>query len=519
MNHQGLSHHHGISDDFHRGSLVSPVLAGACVLMATAVGLWPAFSMLAKSWSDGDTYSHGYLVGLISVYLLYLALTRPSHQSTPMPVALVLLVIGLAVWCLGYVADVETVMWLLLPPILALSFIAVLGWGAAKKTLFPLSFLYFAIPLWNYIIGVLQSGTVLVVEQILNVLGITALFEGSRVLLSSGTFEIAGGCGGTNFFVVSLALATLYSYLYLRTWGSRIVLGLVAAGLALLTNWVRVATIIYAGDATAMQHFLVSVDHIYFGWALFGLSLIPFFMVAGKLRPPLDQAGAVRTELANAFEGNSHLSVPVLLLTILVLLAPTYYWAPRDTSPVIGIPLDLPAVDPWTGPIKGQADWRPVYPEASGEMQGRYLQAGIALDVYINVYLNQTAGRELIGWDNSVFGERYETVLNMESVVLSYKGGEAFRGQQVLLADSRDNRRVVLYWYLVGKSRTASHWQAKAYQAAWGLVGDHEAGLIAVSSACEGGCSQAIEEVNEFALTVGQALEVTLQAVMGDSDG
>jgi hypothetical protein len=76
-----------------------------------------------------------------------------------------------------------------------------------------------------------------------------------------------------------------------------------------------------------------------------------------------------------------------------------------------------------------------------------------------------------------------------------------------------------LYWYLVGKSRTGSHLQAKAYQAAWGLVGSHEAGLIAVSSACEGGCGQAIEAVNEFVLTAGQALEVTLQSVQVDNDG
>ncbi len=53
-----------------------------------------------------------------------------------------------------------------------------------------------------------------------------------------------------------------------------------------------------AGYLTDMQHYLVRVDHYYFGWALFAVAMAVFFLLArGKPPTPPDQRALDSAEL------------------------------------------------------------------------------------------------------------------------------------------------------------------------------------------------------------------------------
>src|SRR5690606_25050605 len=84
-----------------------------------------------------------------------------------------------------------------------------------------------------------------------------------------GTIEIESGCSGLHYFVVGLALAVLYGEANRLSWRGRLRVAALGAGLAMLANWARIYVIVVLGHGTKMQHYLVAVDHYWFGWGLF----------------------------------------------------------------------------------------------------------------------------------------------------------------------------------------------------------------------------------------------------------
>jgi hypothetical protein len=57
------------------------------------------------------------------------------------------------------------------------------------------------------------------------------------------------------------------------------------AVLALITNWVRVLTIIEVGYTTQMRHVLVTRYHVQFGYVLYALAFLLFVAVARLTLP------------------------------------------------------------------------------------------------------------------------------------------------------------------------------------------------------------------------------------------
>src|SRR5690606_26272938 len=172
-------------------------------------------------------------------------------------------------WLLAMAGSIGLVQWLLLPALLFAAAFALYGWTALRRLWFPIGFILFAIPMWDPLRLVLQEITTRVVGAALMALRVPALIEGNRVELPAGSFEIVEGCSGLHFFMVSGTLACLYGWLwYARLRPTLVLLG-VALAAAIVANWLRVFFVIYAGYLTDMRHFLVTVDHYYFGWVLY----------------------------------------------------------------------------------------------------------------------------------------------------------------------------------------------------------------------------------------------------------
>src|SRR5690606_24257028 len=122
-----------------------------------------------------------------------------------------------------------------------------------------------------------------VVRGLLRVVGIPSHFIGNDVQIPAGTFEIAGGCSGLHFFVVALAIGALMGEMRGDDWRGRLKLLLLAGALALVCNWLRVFTIILAGHYTHMQHYLVAQSHYGYGWMVFALAMVVFFVLERRI--------------------------------------------------------------------------------------------------------------------------------------------------------------------------------------------------------------------------------------------
>ncbi len=163
-------------------------------------------------------------------------------------------------------------------------------------------FLYFAFPVWELISAPLQSLTALVSLWLTQMVGIPVAMDEYVIHIPEGWFEIAGGCNGLHFFIVALGIATLHGEIDRDDWRSRLLLLAIAGTLALVTNWLRVFIIIVAGHLTNMQHFLVKVDHYYFGWFLFAFALLFYVYVSARLPR---RASAERPSVSREFRSLS----------------------------------------------------------------------------------------------------------------------------------------------------------------------------------------------------------------------
>jgi exosortase/archaeosortase family protein len=107
---------------------------------------------------------------------------------------------------------------------------------------------------------------------------IPVFVEQQFVHIPSGIFEIADGCSGLRYLLTSLAISSLYIYLYLRSTKNMIIFAFFAIFGALLTNWIRIVILIVIGHQTEMTSDLMT-DHNMFGWYIY----VPFMLLLFKL--------------------------------------------------------------------------------------------------------------------------------------------------------------------------------------------------------------------------------------------
>jgi exosortase/archaeosortase family protein len=83
-----------------------------------------------------------------------------------------------------------------------------------------------------------------------------------------------------------MVLTAFYGLAFLSTWRRRLLLFAVAVVVGMVANWIRVYVIIVAGYVTDMQHYLVQVDHLAFGWAVFSVAFLPVLWLGFRLERP-----------------------------------------------------------------------------------------------------------------------------------------------------------------------------------------------------------------------------------------
>ncbi|MCH9027955.1 MAG: EpsI family protein [Proteobacteria bacterium] len=485
-------------------------------LAVASLGMAPAFVSLWPKWWDSFTYSHGLLIVAISLWLMWRQRDAINDAATEKGWwAIPSLLAALFLWTLSFAASVAIGIEAMLPAVLWLTVAAVFGLKIARRLVFPIGFLYFAIPAWDLINGALLAATVSVVDGILDLLRVPAWIQGNTVQIPSGAFEIAGGCSGLHFFIVALAISALYGHLYYRRFLNKGLLIGIAALFALLTNWLRVSTIIIVGHLTEMQSFLVKVDHYYFGWVLFGLMLIPFFYVARSIE--LREANTKKPpNPATPAAAQTQMRVnPGLISGICVmLLLPALVWGQSLTRQATPVTIELPAVAGWHGPLSTAVSWQPHYPGASGETLMAYRLGGIEIDVYANWYVNQAQGRELIGFGNDIAGLSVWRNAGAGSASIVLHAGGRANVREIVLQSSRQGKRLVWYWYQAGSRSLVSPAKAKLWQGWQAMWGDSGTGLVALSMVCASDCTAERQTLTDSAGGIYQEIKTSLHAVI-----
>ncbi|WP_426369342.1 exosortase [Pseudocolwellia sp. HL-MZ7] len=242
----------------------------------------PILATLWRHSFDDGTYSHAYLIPIITLYL-YFKLSANGLLAYRESISYVSLALLIGSGFLLFVtsnAQISIGYWL--------SFLAVLTFGVMSLfrfnwyVLFPTLFLIFIFPLWGLLTEVLQAISVTAVTYMMSFTGIPTYVEAQYITIPAGVFEIADGCSGLRYIIVSLAISTLFIFMYINNTKKAATFLTVAILGALLTNWIRITALILIGEYTDMQSSLME-DHNTFGWYLYIPFMFLLFMWGNKL--------------------------------------------------------------------------------------------------------------------------------------------------------------------------------------------------------------------------------------------
>jgi exosortase A len=462
------------------------VAAIALVLLTFAL-LWPTTSSLMVRWEDTvrRTYTHGYLIVALSLWLLWRdrAMLPPARTSF---VGAGALIAGGVLWLIAWRAGLQIVHQALLP---ALAFFAVLtccGWAAMRRMWFAIAYLYFAVPIWDAINPVLQWTSVFAVRQLLRLAGIPAFFADNTFQIPAGSFEIADGCSGLHFFVVAVAIAVLYGAINRDRWGARVNLVLFAAVLAMATNWLRIVIIVLAGHVTDMQHYLVSGEHYSFGWFMFAGAMLLFFLVVRRWPLADEAAGQVHQDS----QASRVAPIPGFALAVSTMAAAPLWNAVDDNVASSADAHSLPTSIAWqTSAVT--SSWSPHYRGADVEQRSEYDSAGAMVEAYTATYLQQLQGKELVGHGNSMLSETMRATTRAKRAAdsswseLRAKGGA---GDEWLL---RFAYRIDDQWY-------ASALRAQLSYGVRSLFAAPLSSIVVARSRCSADCSDAEAALTQF---------------------
>ncbi|OGC77774.1 MAG: hypothetical protein A2Z27_02640 [candidate division Zixibacteria bacterium RBG_16_50_21] len=248
----------------------------------------PVFVELVDDWERDSNYSHGFLVPLVSLFLLWRKRKEFAHiptQSTPLGLGaiaagLFLLLVGTA----G--AEYFTV---------RLSFVILLfglvwyfgGTRLAKAVSFPIWYLILAIPI-PYVIYFaaafpLQVLGTKITTSLLHLIGLPCIRQGNIIHLQGYSLEVVEACSGLRSLVSLLALSGVYAYLTQKTTLKKLILFASAVPIALIANIFRIfitALGAYAISPKLAEDFL----HELSGLLVFVVSFICMFVFGAILK-------------------------------------------------------------------------------------------------------------------------------------------------------------------------------------------------------------------------------------------
>jgi exosortase len=251
------------------------------LLLSFSLLLYPQVITDWRTYSfDDGTYSHAFLMPFIIATLLWQQRNTVTVRfNAGYLFAMVALALILAI-CIT--AQQISVTRLLFPLYVILLFCSLTK--PTVSIIVPLSLLWFIAPVWGSLTEPLQAVAVMITTFFMQLTAIPVYVDGNFIQIPQGVFEVAEGCSGLRYFIVSVALSTLLCHLQLRRLRNIVLITFCAIVGAMLVNGIRIVLIIMIGYYSDMQSSIVH-DHNMFGWFLYIPFIALLFYLAGKLEP------------------------------------------------------------------------------------------------------------------------------------------------------------------------------------------------------------------------------------------
>lgn len=228
---------------------------------------------LIVRWNTQEEYSHGYLIPLVSAYLIWQRrdfLNTLEFKSSWMPIGLVAL--GLLISVVGEISALYILIHFAIVLIILAMAWSLMGWNAFKHVLFPLGLLIFAVPLPYFLEATLTADLQLISSKLgvafIRLFGIPVLAEGNVIDLGIYKLQVVEACSGLRYMYPLMGVGFIIAYMYQVEMWKRILVFLSTIPITILMNSLRIGIIgiLVENWGTEMAEGFL---HYFEGWIIF----------------------------------------------------------------------------------------------------------------------------------------------------------------------------------------------------------------------------------------------------------
>lgn len=429
------------------------VFLGVIILLFAAT-YSQTFASLVSMWWGSDDYTHGFLVPLISAYIVWRkgALLLETRAEPAFAFGTIVMALAGAVLVAGRLGSIVMLEELSIPLMLSGLVLMLAGPLFLKALWFPIVYLLFMVKMfgegsekfhWPFQLLASNIGV-----WILQAVGIPAYKEAQYIQLPNIMLEVASACSGLRFLVSIIAIGIPLAWLTQRSWAKRVGLVVFAILIAVLANGLRVALIgVWAFYGGEVVH---GPMHVFQGMFVAWIGFIALFAGAWFLAGKEENGDRVKTMKAAALALNllNRISMSrnwkAACATAMALLAVTggLYFFYKTSPAASAAPLSsLPStLGEWTASEEPAADSL-VATGAAEEFARIYKKGDTAFRVYLSYYDEQAQGHEMVNYRNSWKLHRSERAAG---VVTADGSTEKVN---IALVKGSTGSRLALFWY------------------------------------------------------------------------
>ena len=445
--------------------------AGWLLMLAGVLGLlifgFHSGLDLMVQWWEKEEYSHGYMIPMVALFLLWQRAPRlAAADLRPSWGGVLLMLVAMAVWLLGELSALYTLVqyafWLALVALC----LALTGMAGLRVLWVPLVYLVFMIPLPNFLFFALSAKLQLISSwlgaEFLRLVGISVFLEGNVIDLGGYSLQVVEACSGLRYLFPLMSFGFLVAYLYRAPVWQRAVLFLSTIPITVFMNSFRIAFIgvtVERWGSEMAEGFL----HDFEGWTVF-MGCLGLLMLEAWLFHVLGRHGVTvlsRIDLdlppLSAFAGVAervawHRAPSFLLAVAMVAAVYPVISATASREEVVPPRTSLNqfplAVGEWHGVETAIAPDVLDTLKLTDYVNAAYVRPGdrIPVSFYVAYYDSQRKGASVHSPRSCLPGGGWEMV-NLEQVELPQQvNGQPLRVNRVIIRHGEE-AQLVYYWF------------------------------------------------------------------------
>ncbi len=504
----------------HRTALGRPgldrVIAVAALVAFVGVTHYQTVASMVAIWLRNETFAHGFIVVPLFLYLVW---RRRAVLATLRPVpclpALAGMALAAAVGWLGDRINAVSVTQLAMVALVPLGVWTVLGTRIARELSFPLAFLFFAVPIGEFLEAPMTDWTANFTVLAIRASGVPILREGNMFTIPTGQWSVVEACSGLRYLIASTLVGVLFAYLSYRSFRRRAAFIAASIVVPIIANWLRAYLIVMLGHLTD-NRLAVGVDHLIYGWIFFGAVMLLLFHVGARWRE--DVAGPSPGEPQTAWMPAAGRASPALPWAGAAAVALTLSSAMLQAQSGV----DTPPSQVRLAPVPGDGSWMRVdgtwsqwHPDLAGptaQLRETLARGDARIGLHVALFQDQSRRAKAVASVNQLVQSTNPAWMRTRAGTDRLEqAGNGFDVATATVA-SRSERLAVWQWFWVDGHVAANRYEAALRQALAALRGRDEAvAWVVIYTAAGSDEARARNVLSDAAATIAPQVDAMLR--------